>query len=185
MKHQRLFVGLVALIGALTACGESVTAPRLIESQALAKGAGGGGGGGGGGTTTTGPCATLTVTNSGQTVRNFTPDDIKYNLVNCGSVALAVTVSVVETTSAWSGPCPSPVAAPVQYALDVKAKIAGSAPVYRGPCGFTSNVNGVLVQGVNRWQGHNLLVIATDDATGTVLSSGFFSWQDQLNPGRP
>jgi hypothetical protein len=46
-------------------------------------------------------------------------------------------------------------------------------------------VNGVLVQGVNRWQGHNLLVIATDDATGTVLSSGFFSWQDQLNPGRP
>ena len=91
----------------------------------------------------------------------------------------------LQWASAWSGPCPSPVAPPVQYVLGVNQKISGTAPVFRGPCGYTSNINGVLVQGVNRWQGHNLMVVVTDDATGAVLSQSPYSWQDQLNPLRP
>lgn len=174
MSRTTRILGAVVAI-ALAACsdGNSLTAP----APSLATGGGGGGGGGGG--TGAPVCALVTVTNTGQTVKNFNQPDIKYNLVNCGTTALNVTVSVVETFSSWSDPCPSPVAAPVQASLAVKQKVSGSFPTYRGPCGFTGPVNGVLVQGVNRWQGHNLLVVVTNNADGAVLSTGFFAWQDQ------
>lgn len=173
MSRSLRILGVVATL-ALAACsdGRSFTEPQ----PSLATG---GGGGGGGGTTGTPVCALVTVTNSGQTVKNLQQPDIKYNLENCGTTALNVTVSVVEVASAWSTLCPSPVAAPVQFALDVKVKLSSSFPTYRGPCGFTGPVNGTLVQGYNRWQGHNLMVVVTNDADGVVLSTSFFSWQDQ------
>jgi hypothetical protein len=123
------------------------------------------------------------VTNNGQTVRHAVMPDIKYNLVNCGGEALAVTVTVTEIAGFLSVLCPSPVAPAATFALAAGAHLTQSAPTFRGPCGFTSNVNGVLIDGVNRFQGHNLLLTATDDATGAVLSSGFFSWQDDFVQG--
>ena len=98
-------------------------------------------------------------------------------------ISSLLTVTISETAGFLSVLCPSPVAAPVQYRLSAKQKLSATAPVYRGPCGMSSNVNGVLVQGINAWQGHNLLVTVTNNATGAVLSSSPFSWQDILNPG--
>lgn len=167
MSRTTLFLGAVLALG-LAACSDDVSSPMAPATALKAAPV-----------PVPAVCATVTVTNTGQTVKNFNQPEIKYNVANCGSTALNVTVSVIETTSAWSEPCPSPVAAPVKMALGVNAKVSSSFPTYRGPCGFTGPVNGTLVQGVNRWQGHNLLVLVTNDADGAVLGSGFFSWQDQ------
>jgi hypothetical protein len=177
MSRSTLLLGAFLSLG-LMACSDIPSPTQDAPRPSLATG-GGGGGGGGGGTPNAPVCAQVSVTKTGQTVKNFNQPDIKYNLSNCGTTALNVTVSVVETSSAWSGACASPVAAPVQMALAVNQKVSSSFPTFRGPCGFTGPVNGVLVQGINRWQGHNLMVIVTNDADGTVLGSGFFSWQDQ------
>jgi hypothetical protein len=172
MSRASLLISAVLSLG-LMACSDVTSPTTTAPAPSLATG------GGGGGTPGVAVCASVTVTNSGQTVKNFVQPDIKYNLENCGTSALNVTVSVVETASSWSGPCPSPVAAPVSLGLASKQKLSSTFPTYRGPCGFTGPVNGVLVQGVNRWQGHNLMVVVTNDADGAVLSSSFFSWQDQ------
>ena len=173
----------VAFVGFLAACADaSSTAPTLRPalSPAMAKGAAGGGGGGGGGGVPAATCAAIVVTNNAQTVRNLVMPDIKYNLENCGTDNLSVTVTVSEWASSWSVLCPSPVATPVQLSLAANQKVSGTFPVYRGPCGFTGPVNGVLVQGTNRWQGHNLMLTVTNDADGAVLSSSPFSWQDAV-----
>jgi hypothetical protein len=180
--RSKLALGAVALLGFLAACSDMTSTAPSVAAPAFAKGAAGGGGGGGGGVAVP-VCAVVSVTNNGQTVRNLAMPDIKYNLSSCGTSAINVTVTVSEWASAWSTLCPSPVAAPVQFALSPKQKVSGTFPVLRGPCGFTSNVNGVLVQGVNRWQGHNLMLTVTNDADGTVLSSSPFSWQDTVPNG--
>lgn len=91
---------------------------------------------------------------------------------------MAATVTITEATGFLSTLCPSPVAAPASYALAGKQKVAASAPVYRGACGEVSPSNQTVIWSTNAWQGHNLLLTVTDDATGAVLSSAFFSWQD-------
>jgi hypothetical protein len=114
-------------------------------------------------------------------VRDFKMPDIKYNLENCGTQPIAVTVTVTEVDSAWSVVCPSPVAAPVHVSLALKQKSSGTAPTYRGPCGFADNRSYTVINSVSAFQGHNLVVTATDDATGNVLGAGsWFSWQDCL-----
>lgn len=177
MLRSRFAVGALALLGVLTACADSPTAAPAVAVPAFAKGAGGGGG------VPVPVCATVTVTNNGQTVRNLSMPDIKYNLASCGTTAINVTVTVSEWASAWSVLCPSPVAAPVRFALGPNQKLSATFPVYRGPCGFTSNVNGVLVQGYHRWQGHNLMLSVTNDADGSLLSTSSFSWQDAIPNG--
>jgi len=55
--------------------------------------------------------------------------------------------------------------------------------VFRGTCGTVSNANLTLIQGVNAYQGHNLLLTVTDNATGQRLSSAPFFWSDVPNQG--
>ncbi len=168
-------LSVIALCGVLAACSD-VTPTAPAATSPIARQAKGGGGGGG----TVATCAAVVVTNNAQTVRNLVMPEIKYNLENCGTDAVAVTVTVSEWASAWSTLCPSPVAAPVQFALASNQKVSSTFAVYRGPCGFTGPVNGVLVQGFNRWQGHNLMLTVTNDADGAVLSQSSFSWQDAV-----
>jgi hypothetical protein len=134
--------------------------------------------GGGGGTATSGPCVRFAITNSGQTVRNFAMPDVKYGLENCGTNALAATVTVTESPGFLFELCPSPVAGPAVHALPGKQKISATAPVLRGPCGYAGSSSTRLVQSSLGWQGHNLALTVTDNATGTVLETGSFSWQD-------
>ena len=170
-------LGVVLLAALLAACSDvNSTAPLAPTRPSFAKGAGGGGGGG----IPAATCASVVVTNNPQTVRNLVMPEIKYNLENCGTDNLAVTETVSEWASAWSVLCPSPVASPAQFTLAANQKISSTFPVYRGPCGFTGPVNGVLVQGTNRWQGHNLMLTVTNDADGAVLSQSSFSWQDAV-----
>ena len=143
-------------------------------SGALAKG-----GGGGGTTPPPGtPCATLAITNNGQTVRNLSMPDLRYNLENCGSAPLAATVTFSEAPGFLSTICPAPTAPPASVTLAVKQKVSATAPVYRGACGEVSPSNQTVIWSTNAWQGHNVLVTVTDDATGSVLASAWFSWQD-------
>lgn len=153
------------------------------SSAAFARG-GGGGGGGGGTTPSAAPCAKATVTNTGQTVRHQVMPDLKYNLENCSAGAETVTVTVTEAPGFLSVSCPSPVAAPAVFTLNAGQKLSPTFPVYRGPCGHRSPSDQTIVQGINAWQGHNLLLTVTDTASGTVLAtSTWFSWQDVYNPG--
>lgn len=173
-----------AMTTLLAACSSDLPAPTAVAagSTMSAKGAGGGGGGTGGGVGGA-TCATIVVTNSGQAVRQMKQPDIRYNLENCGTVDLNVTVTFTEFAGFLSDICPAPMPAPVSVALASKVKLSLSAPTYRGACGSTGPVNGTIVWGVNRWQGHNVLLTLTDDATGAVLGTGFFSWQDVFAAG--
>ncbi len=182
MIRTKAALSTVALLGFLAACSD-ITAPsaQIGAQPRLAKG---------GGEVAPPPtvpslpvCANITVLNTGASVRKAVMPDIKYSVEGCGTSAATVTVSVKESASSWSTVCPSPVAAAMQYTLAPKQKIVATAPVYRGGCGFSSNVNGVLVQSTYAWQGHNLVLTVTDNATGAVLSSGFYSWQDVLING--
>jgi hypothetical protein len=185
-RSNLLAIAATATTFLLAGCGDTsspLTSPAATQSL-FAKGAGGGGGGGGGGTVTPGSsCATITVTNNPQSVRHLVMPDIKYDLENCGSTDLSVTVSIQETAGFLSELCPSPLAPPVIIALAPKQKLSETAPVFRGPCGMTGPVNGTLVEGENRWQGHNLLLTLTDNATGVVYGSAPFSWQDVFAAG--
>lgn len=186
MHRSILLAVAVAAASTLVACNDASAPTSPAASTALfAKGAagGGGGGGGGGGTTTSSRCATLVVTNNPQSVRRSVMPDIKYNVENCGTEALSVTLSIVETAGFLSELCPSPVADPVAIDLAAKQKLSLTAPVFRGPCGTTGPVNGTLVQGTNRWQGHNLLLTLTDNVTGVVYGTAPFNWQDVFAPG--
>ncbi len=63
------------------------------------------------------------------------PTLLKLEQLNDGSIrtrALVVTVTISETPGVLSELCPSPGAAPVQYALSVKKKVSATATVYRG-----------------------------------------------------
>jgi hypothetical protein len=147
----------------------------LSTDAALARN---GAGGGGGGAPAAARCATLVVANNGQTVRNRAMPDVKYSLQSCGTDALSVTVTVRETAGFLSVLCPSPVAPPRTVALGSAQKLSLTASVLRGPCGYAGSQSSVLVNSSQAWQGHNLQLTATDDATGAVLSSAPFSWQD-------
>lgn len=165
MAHKSL-AGLAVAAAALS----------LATPAAFAKGKGGG-------TTQPTPpavttCAKVTVANSPQIVRNRAMPDIKFNLVNCGTQAVAATVTVTETAGIFSVSCPSPVAAPMPFALAPGQKQVATAPVFRGPCGMVSQTNSAIFQSPLMWQGHNLLLTLTDDATGAVLSTSAFSWHD-------
>lgn len=158
-------------------------AAALVAAAALAPaapafargGAGGGGGGGGGGTAS---CLSIEVTNNGQTVRNGTAPAIKVLTQSCTGATAAATLTVTETTSAFSGPCPSPVAAPVSVTLAPGSKRSTELPTFRGPCGIVSQSNQTIVPSPFAYQGHNLRVTLTDDATGAVLGTAPFSWSD-------
>ena len=156
----------------------AATAAALLATigapSALAKG-----GAAGGGTAPT--CAAVVVTNTGQTVRDFKQPDIKFNLENCSTTPANVTVTVSEAPSAWYPVCASPVAAPVQFALASRQKLSSTLPTFRGPCGFADNRSLVVINSTFAFQGHNLVLTVTDDATGAVLGvSNWFSWQDCL-----
>jgi hypothetical protein len=125
----------------------------------------------------------MIVTNNPQQPRRLVMPDIKYNLENCGGAPVTVTVTISELAGFLSELCPSPVAAPVTITLAAHERLSTTAPVFRGPCGMSSNVNGHLVQGINAWQGHNLQLALTNAGDGTLYSTQFFSWQDILNPG--
>jgi hypothetical protein len=160
----------------------TLAAFAAVPAASLAKGgpAGGGaaGGGGGGGAAPAARCATLTVTNNGQTVREFKMPPVDYTLANCGTEGLSATVTITESPGFLSALCPSPTAPPVDYALGAHQKLTARAPVFRGPCGLRSPTSTDLVDSSRGWQGHNLQLTVTDDATGAILSTGFFSWQD-------
>jgi hypothetical protein len=175
-------LGALALLSGVTACHDA-TDPFTPNAAQLAKGGMGGGAPAGGTPAPATRCARITVTNNGQTVRHAIMPDIKYNLDNCGSVAIAVTVTVTEVPGFLSAICPSPVALPLRVTLAASKRLSATLPVYRGGCGMTSNVNGTVVQGGNAWQGHNLQLSVTDDSTGNVLSTAFFSWQDAVGQG--
>lgn len=181
--NRPIHLAAVAVLCSLAACGDGSVAPTAPASTGSLFAKGGGGGGGGGTTTPATRCATITVTNNPQSVRHSVMPDIKYNIENCGSVAVTVTVSVVETAGFLSELCPSPVANPDSFSLPARQKLSATAPVFRSPCGTTGPVNGTLVQGINRWQGHNLLLTLTDNETGVVYGSAPFNWQDVFSPG--
>lgn len=158
-------------------------AAALVAAAALAPaapafargGAGGGGGGGGGGAAS---CLSIEVTNNGQTVRNGTAPAIKVLTQSCTGATAAATLTVTETTSAFSGPCPSPVAVPVSVTLAPGSKRSTELPTFRGPCGIVSQSNQTIVPSPFAYQGHNLRVTLTDDATGAVLGTAPISWSD-------
>ena len=57
----------------------------------------------------------------------------------------------------------------------------GVTPTDRGSCGCADNRSSTVINAVSAFQGHNLVVTATDDATGNVLGAGsWFSRQDCL-----
>lgn len=177
LRPRRLPV-LMALATLLAACSDA-TSPTATDPS-FAQGGGGGGGGGG---PVPAVCAQITVTNNAPTVRHRNMPNARYNLQNCGSTPLGVTVTFSELPGFLSVLCPAPLAPPASFQLAVKAKLSVAAPVFRGPCGLTSNVNGVLMQGTQWFQGHNLQLTVTNNATGQVLSRGQFNWQDALRPG--
>ena len=158
-------------------------AAALVAAAALAPaapafargGAGGGGGGGGGGAAS---CLSIEVTNNAQIVRNGTAPAIKVLTQSCTGAPAAATLTVTETASFFSGPCPSPVAAPVSVTLAPGSKRSTELPTFRGPCGIVSQSNQTIVPSPFAYQGHNLRVTLTDDATGAVLGSAPFSWSD-------
>jgi len=157
----------------------AAAALSIATPAAFAKG---GGGPGTAPTPTPAPnpaaCATVSVVNNGQIVRNQSMPAIKFNVQSCSSRSVATTITVTETSGVFSTVCPSPVAAPAPLLLAPTQKVALSAPVYRGACGMVSQTNPTIVWSPLAWQGHNLLVTITDDATGVVLSSAPFSWSD-------
>lgn len=158
----------------LAAAVVAAAAALAPAAPALARGGTGGGGGGGG---TTG-CLSIEVTNNGQIVRNGTAPTIKVLSQSCSGATAAATLTVTETASFFSGPCPSPVAAPVGVTLVPGSKRSTELPTSRGPCGIVSQSNLTIVPSPLAYQGHNLLVTLTDDATGAVLGSAPFSWSD-------
>ena len=158
----------------LAAVALAAVATLAPAAPALAKG-GTGGGGGTGGTTS---CLSIEVTNNAQIVRNGTAPAIKVLTQSCTGAPAAATLTVTETASFFSGPCPSPVAAPVAVTLAPGSKRSTELPTYRGPCGIVSQSNLTIVPSSFAYQGHNLRVTLTDDATGAVLGSAPFSWSD-------
>lgn len=128
-------------------------------------------------------CTPIAVTNSGKIVKNrVAPGDMKFNVVNCATAPRNATVTITEGPGLLAATCPSPVAAPVHLALAAGQKVAASAPAYRASCGWYSQTTTILVQGTSAWQGHNMLLTVTDDATGAVLGSSTFTWKDD-KPG--
>lgn len=181
--HRSILFAAAATTFFLAACGDATSTPTSPAPAGSLFAKGGGGGGGGGGTAPASRCATITVTNNPQSVRRSIMPDIRYNIENCGSENLSVTVSIRETAGFLSELCPSPVADPVVIAVATKQKLSETAPVFRGPCGTTGPVNGTPIDGINRWQGHNLLLTLTDNETGVVYGSVPFNWQDVFAPG--
>jgi hypothetical protein len=183
MNRSMLFTIAAIATSTLSACNDASPPTALLTTDALFAKGGGGGGGGGGGATSPSRCATLVITNNPQSVRRSVMPDIKYNIENCGTAPLTVRLSIVETTGFLSELCPSPVADAVLIELATKQKLSATAPVFRGPCGTTGPVNGTPVDGINRWQGHNLLLTLTDDTTGIIYGTAPFNWQDVFAPG--
>ncbi|MEO8621696.1 MAG: hypothetical protein ABI625_11560 [bacterium] len=177
MNRKVIFTVAALVASVLAACNDSPSPLSPTTSPAFAQG------GGGGGIPAPSRCGSIVVTNNPQSVRRSVMPDIKFNVENCGTVALSLTVTITETEGFLSVLCPSPVASPISIALNAKQKVSATAPVYRGPCGTTGPVNGTFVDGSNRWQGHNLLLTLTDDATGVVYGSAPFNWQDVFVPG--
>lgn len=170
-SHSRAAKSLVAIA--------AITAAVGVATPAFAKN----GLEGGAAPTTPSACAPITVTNSGRIVKNRTsPPDIKFTVNNCTGQPTAATVTISEGAGLLAALCPSPVAAPVQLTLAGGQKVAGSAPAYRASCGWYSQTSTILMQGTSAWQGHNMLVTLTDDATGAVLGTSTYTWKDD-KPG--
>jgi hypothetical protein len=159
----------------------ATTGVVLAPGAGARGGAVGGGAAGGGGAMPTGPCASIVVTNTGQTVRDFKQPDIKFNLENCGTTALDVTITQLEASSAWYPVCAAALPAPVTTSLAAKAKVSLTSPTFRGPCGFADNKSLTVIWSTFAFQGHNVYLTVTDNSTGAVLAtSSWFSWQDCL-----
>lgn len=126
-----------------------------------------------------GPCGTVVVANNGEQIaRSLVTPDIKYAVSTCGATPLAATVTITEAPGRMSETCPSPTSGPFPVALAANSRITATAPVLRASCGFAGGAAGPVTPGAQNWQDHVLTLALTDNATGAVLSSSSFFWQD-------